>query len=254
MCSIEEAWAGQLFDGHQVQSQADLHRKYMPIGDNLLSHNNDFSACHREPQKRTKGMNTQNPSPTLTIQQQGTSTSTTSMGMGMSLNNNTLQTPSPTNSRINTLEKFAPISNNINNDNDNYNYNNNYNNNNNNNNDTYNNNYVNNNTLLNEDNDDDKVVIQKKFNTIQENAQVLTNSKYKTKNHTSPVNNNLNSNDNILQYQQFNNLLNIINKRLTKLEHDVHTTKNRNLYDMILFIIMGVLLAFIIHTIIRRKQ
>ena len=49
-----------------------------------------------------------------------------------------------------------------------------------------------------------------------------------------------------------NTLLNDINKRLIKLEHDVHTTKTRNLYDMILFIIMGILLAFIIHTIMHK--
>ena len=48
-------------------------------------------------------------------------------------------------------------------------------------------------------------------------------------------------------------LLNTINKRLPNLEHDSRTTKNRNLYDMVLFIIMGILLAFIIHNIMRHK-
>ena len=43
MCSIEEAWAGQTFDGYRVQSQADLHRKYMPISDDILTRNNEFT-------------------------------------------------------------------------------------------------------------------------------------------------------------------------------------------------------------------
>lgn len=60
MCSIEEAWAGQTFDGYPVQSQADLRRKYMPIADNLLTRNDEFSIGKKEPAPRTgnNGINT----------------------------------------------------------------------------------------------------------------------------------------------------------------------------------------------------
>ena len=60
MCSIEEAWDGQTFEVRKVQSQAELHRKYMPISDNLLERNNEFSIGRNEPQSRegTRGINT----------------------------------------------------------------------------------------------------------------------------------------------------------------------------------------------------
>lgn len=62
MCSIEEAWAGQTFEGRVVQSQADVHRKYMPITDDALERNNEFSIGRNEPQSRegTRGINTKN--------------------------------------------------------------------------------------------------------------------------------------------------------------------------------------------------
>jgi hypothetical protein len=54
MCSIEEAWAGQTFQNHKVQSQSDLHRKYMqPLSnDPFMQRNTEYSASRKEPQSR----------------------------------------------------------------------------------------------------------------------------------------------------------------------------------------------------------
>ena len=43
MCSIEEAWAGQTFEGKHVSSQGDLHKSYMSLPDDIMTHNNQFS-------------------------------------------------------------------------------------------------------------------------------------------------------------------------------------------------------------------
>ena len=43
MCSIEEAWAGQNFDGHHVSSQGDIHNAYMSIPDNVLNRDNQLT-------------------------------------------------------------------------------------------------------------------------------------------------------------------------------------------------------------------
>ena len=261
MCSIEEAWAGQLFDGHPVQSQADLHIKYMPICDNLLSPNN-YSGCYSKPQQRIKGMNTQTTAKqTLQQIQPGNNSNNNNNSNGVirsqtrknnnnNKNNNKInsnsnskttstnstQYPIPSFSQHNTFEKFAQISNNTDNTLDN-NTDNTLDDNNNNNDDDYDNN-----DLLNEDNEDERTIIQKKFNNIS-----MTN--YNNQDVKALQNNNLANQTNDIET---NTLLNDINKRLIKLEHDVHTTKTRNLYDMILFIIMGILLAFIIHAIMHK--
>ena len=59
MCSIEEAWAGQTFEGRTVTSQSDIRRKYMAVPDELLERNNEFSIGRNEPTPRdsSRGLN-----------------------------------------------------------------------------------------------------------------------------------------------------------------------------------------------------
>ena len=60
MCSIEEAWAGQTFSGKQVVSQGDIHKSYMSLPDDVMTHNNSFSMKNNESstsREFTRGIN-----------------------------------------------------------------------------------------------------------------------------------------------------------------------------------------------------
>jgi len=60
MCSIEEAWAGQTFDGKKVSSQGDIHNAYMSLPNNVLNRGNEFMVSNpNQPQTRSliRGIN-----------------------------------------------------------------------------------------------------------------------------------------------------------------------------------------------------
>lgn len=257
MCSIEEAWAGQSFEGRKVQSQADLHRKYMPISDNLLERNNEFSIGRNEPQSRegTRGINTKQ-LPQSSYSNPMSSSMSNPMGDDYSRNmkvqfannepiasnygglqprpsymsiydNANMPVPMPSTTTMGCKDNFNDINQaftvsktvdrfmNQNRE--------------------YENNNVNDvNVLLNEDNDIDRKILQKKFIGLNNNEQF---------NNTQNIN---------TQNIQFQKTLQDILQRLDYLETKIQNNYTRNMYDMVLYILVGMLISFIIYAILRK--
>jgi hypothetical protein len=263
MCSIEEAWAGQLFEGKHVQSQGDLHRKYMPITDNLLERNNEFSIGRNEPQSRqdTRGLNTK-------MLRESRIPTNSNINNANGVGNNIAQvnfaspvyngsnyagiTPRPSymsiydNAGTNVPMPIVTGRDNFNDINQAFTVS-----------DTVdrfmnqgmrqdNNSGVNSNSLLNEDNDMDNMIINKKFMNSSDNYNNNLNNNNEKFNNNS-INNS--TNDITIEYQ--NTIKQIIN-RLDKLERELHSNKARNTYDMVLYILVGMLIAFIIYAILRK--
>jgi hypothetical protein len=249
MCSIEEAWAGQTFDNYPVQSQADLRRKYMPIADNLLTRNDEFSVGNKEPAPRVgnNGINTKMIRPlnipnSSQLASNGSSINFSQAPMDgnnyggldprpgyMSIYDNAgqgLPMPADTQSQGNrspfgdinqafqvshAVERFMNRGNSNNNNNNNQ------------------------NPLLNEDNDEDVAVLTKKFNS--------TNSVSKE------------TKDSDKDLVQMQSTLQDILHRLEKLENQMHSSmgsSSRNMYDMVLYVLIGMLIAFILYSLLRR--
>lgn len=215
MCSIEEAWAGQSFEGHQVQSQADLHRKYTSITDNLLERNTEFSVGYNNPQPRTEGINTK----TLRQPRVPENRKVNTNGMDIALSSvvepasqyngvpkymNIYDTPTE---HFNDINQAFAVSNVV---------------------DRFMNNGMNNNVLLNEDNNMDRMVVQNKFAKERSNTDINTYQ-----------------NDIGVQ-------LNEIIHRLDKLETKLNLTTNRNMCDITLYILFGIILIFIIYVLLRK--
>ncbi len=246
MCSIEEAWAGQTFDNYPVQSQADLRRKYMPIADNLLTRNDEFSVGNKEPAPRVgnNGINTKMIRPlnipnSSQLASNGSSINFSQAPMDgnnyggldprpgyMSIYDNAgqgLPMPADTQSQGNrspfgdinqafqvshAVERFMNRGSSNNN---------------------------NQNPLLNEDNDEDVAVLTKKFNS--------TNSVSKE------------TKDSDKDLVQMQSTLQDILHRLEKLENQMHSSmgsSSRNMYDMVLYVLIGMLIAFILYSLLRR--
>lgn len=169
MCSIEEAWAGQTFQNYKVQSQSDLHRKYMSISPNLLERNNEVFMGHNEPQSREGlyGLNTKQ----------------------------MLPLPSNTNVHNNDINQAFTVSKTVED-------------------------FMGNN-LLNEDNEMDTKIVQQKMQSNNETDQI-----YK--------------------------LLHDIIQRLDRLDNKINMFPQRNIYDIILYILAGMLISFILYAVLRK--
>jgi hypothetical protein len=237
MCSIEEAWAGQSFEGRTVTSQADLRRKYMAVPDELLERNNEFSVGRNDPTPRdsSRGLNSRlSREPRIPNIQRATADANMQFNSVMSnqstyggleprpgymsiYDNADKQMPQPVNT--NGTERF-------------------------NNNDINNafmvSNTVNkfmNNALLDEDNDEDRIMLEKKFNQQNRNSNTSTN----TNNNITDITNN---------FQK--SLMEILN-RLDRIENQIKHNSQRNMYDIALYILIGLLIAFIVYLAISRK-
>lgn len=252
MCSIEEAWAGQTFDGYKVQSQADLRRKYMPISDDMLTRNNEFTITNKEPVSRmgNQGINTKMIRPlqianspssvmqgngadnTLSISFAENYPSTDNYGgleprpKYMSIYDNAGNTsngiPMPTQTQQGSRNSFGDI------------------------NQAFQVSPVverfmarnnNSNPLLNEDSNDDQLLLYKKFNQSDSSNQpndVVSNQGLQT------------------QITQVQTSLKDILLRLERVENELKHTVSRNMYDMILYILVGMLIAFILYSLLRK--
>jgi len=244
MCSIEEAWAGQTFEGRTVTSQADIRRKYMAVPDELLERNNEFSIGRNEPTPRdsSRGLNSKfSREPRIPNVQRSTADANMQFSSVMSnestyggleprpgymsiydnadkqnanvTSNGMMMIPQP--SITNGAERF-------------------------NNNDINNAFMVSNtvdkfmnNSLLNEDNDEDRMMLEKKFNK---------------KNHNNFTNNNVT--DITTDFQK--SLMEILN-RLDRIENQIKHNSQRNMYDIVLYILIGLLIAFIVYLAVSRK-
>lgn len=226
MCSIEEAWAGQKFEGSQVVSQGDMRLAFMNNPSNLLQSNNEFSINQQNnPMARYKsrGINSQ------------LSREPRVPNMNKKLSDGTcLQISSvmPDNKLPYLGEEPRPSFMSIYDNEDGYIY------------PHMQKNYTNNdlkqaftvsdtidqfmnvkkekdNPLLNENTNDNKLLISQKFknmNTEDNNEQILST-------------------------------LNLILTRLTKIEKQLHSS-SRNSYDIVLYIVIGMLISFLLYSII----
>ena len=255
MCSIEEAWAGQNFDGYRVQSQADLRRKYMPISDDMLTRNNEFTVTKKEPASRmaNQGINTKMVRPTQvatpTVGYSNTEAGMNGMGMNISFaeNNQPMDNyggldprpgymsiydnagqglPMPTQTQaqpgrsdfgdINQAFQVSPTVDRFMSRSNN-----------------------NSNHLLNDNSNDDQLVLYKKFNSSDRNN---TNDK-------QIIDTNIPLQSQVSQIQA--SLKNIL-FRLESVEGEIHNSGNRNMYDMVLYILVGMLIAFIFYSLLRK--
>lgn len=224
MCSIEEAWAGQKFEGSQVVSQGDMRLAFMNNPTNLLQGNNDFSINQQNnPMARYKsrGINSQ------------LSREPRVPNMNKKLSDGScLQISSvmPDNKLPYLGEEPRPSFMSIYDDADGYIY------------PHMQKNYTNNdlkqaftvsdsvdqfinvkteNPLLQENTDNNKLLISKKIQnmTTEDNNEHLLST------------------------------LNQILTRLTKIEKQLHSS-SRNTYDIVLYIVIGMLISFLLYSII----
>lgn len=272
MCSIEEAWAGQTFDGKNVISQGDMHNAYMSLPDNVLTRDNEFSISKtNSKQARTlpRGINskysrepripkalhsTNNADINISSELQPINNyggleplpsymqiyknSNSNRNSNSNSNRNTVHesiNPQPQMTNSNTIpmpvttgEKFTDIntaydvSNTLNN-------------------------FMNTNTnnMNNNKIDDDEYteeetrIINTKFNNI---------NKYNNSDTDKFVNIYPNNNVDNYELKQIYEMLNEILNKINKMEGNLHS--NRNIYDIVLYVIIGMLLSFIIYSIL----
>ena len=237
MCSIEEAWAGQTFEGRTVTSQADIRRKYMAVPDELLERNNEFSVGRGEPTPRgsSRGLNSKfSREPRIPNVKRATDDANMQFSSVMSnestyggleprpgymsiYDNADKQNANGSSNGIMMLPQQS-ISHGA---------------------ERFNNEM---NPLLNEDNDEDRMILEKKFNKQNRNNSNNSN------NSNSFTNNNVT--DITTDFQK--SLMEILN-RLDRIENQIKHNSQRNMYDIVLYILIGLLIAFIVYLAVSRK-
>ena len=238
MCSIDEAWAGQKFEGSPVVSQSDIRQSYMSIPNNLMDMNNQFSINQtHDPSTRytSRGINSQlsrvprvpvtsiHTNDNNTLQFSSTMPTDIPPYLGEAPRPHYMQVydqagetnniPMPSSMRDNfgdfntvfdvsdTVNSFMGKSNTTQLPNT----------------QKIKTNTNNNNYLLNENNNDNRKTIQKKYNSMQEYTEIKT-------------------------------LMGQVLKRLDSIESQLHIGQ-KNPCDMTLYILIGLLLAFLIYSV-----
>ena len=262
MCSIEEAWAGQNFDGLKVSSQGDIHNAYLSIPDTLLNKNNEFKVDNfNQPQPRTlsRGINAtllrEQRLPNILRNSNNSMPHTTNYVepipsyMSLSDTPQSTQSTHSTQSTQSTQSYPSPTltGNNFTDIHSAFNVS-----------DTVNH-FMNinqepfDNDLLEEDTYEDNNIINNKFNNMKvknnKNEFSNINSKNNKQNNSDSEYENNNNNESKIDTNIQLVLMDILNK-LNKIEQDLHNNNKRNLYDIILYIIVGMLLSFIIYSIL----
>lgn len=254
MCSIEEAWAGQNFDGNRVVSQGDLHNNYMSLPDNILSRDNELtfkktnqapiknlprsvnSKYSREPRVPKLLRNTNNAELNISSEmpERNNYGGLEPLPGFMSIYNNPNANDNQSNTNylypmpIMAGEQFTDIENAYTVS------------------DTLNKFMNTDSNLLDEDTDDDRTIINNKFNNMNKNNK-KTNS-FKN------VNNNNNNDSALYNDPEIKQLLNTIITKINTIELQLSNYNNRNIYDLILYIIIGILFSFCIYSIFAKKQ
>jgi len=255
MCSIEEAWAGQTFAGKPVSSQADIHKAYMSLPDDIMTHNNQFSMkANNEPQPSSlsRGLNSKySREPRVPNINRNSNDANINFSSTMPPNDN-YGGLKPRPDYMEIYDKNAPMPSmlgeqfsDINN--------------------AYNvsptvNNFMQNgmqNELLNEDTYEESIIVNNKFNNKlnnKENKSEFSNIRMHNKYNSSNSNDmNNNNNSDSISYISSNNaqvlfILQQVISKLDKIERDLHHQNSRNMYDIILYILIGMILAFIIYS------
>jgi hypothetical protein len=273
MCSIEEAWAGQNFDGKRVVSQGDLHNNYMSLPDNILNRNNDLtikktnqapsqnlprgvnSKYSREPRVPKTERNTNNASINISSEMPEINNygGLEPLPSFMSIYNNSNQSkfknvnehqsntnhsykmsqmsmpmPVMTGEQFTDIENAYTVSDTLNN-------------------------YMNSDTnLLDEDTDDERLIINNKFTNMNKNKNNNKNNSFQNVNNNS--NQKHNSNTTIYNDPELKHLLNTIIKKIDTIELQLSNYNNKNIYDLILYIVIGILLSFCIYSMFNKKN
>ena len=262
MCSIEEAWAGQTFD-KKVLSQGDFHNNYMSLPDNLLTRDNELtikktnegqvknlprginSKYSREPRVPKIVRNTSNADINISSEMPemknygGLDPLPSYMSIYNNANSNNQTSnysypmPIMTGEHFTNIEDAYTVSDNLNK-------------------------YMNlEPNLLDEDTDEEKNIITNKFTNMNKTNMNKSNKfKNLTKNKDYYNNNNNNNNDNNDTYNddlEIKDLLNTIIKKINNIETQLSNYNNKNIYDLILYIIIGILLSFCIYSIFSKK-
>jgi hypothetical protein len=253
MCSIEEAWAGQTFAGKPVSSQADIHNAYMHIPDDLLTRNNEFSVSNpNEPQSRngTRGINSkysrQPRVPNMSRNSDNANINISSvmppldnygginprpayMSIYDKSNNNDPMPMMLSKDNFNNLENAFKVSDTVNRfmniDNTNKNFN----------------------DLQLEDTEEDRQMINTKFNKNRSNNS-------NTSNNSNNFTDTSSTTDNSISNMQFQMILQSILMKLDKLESDLNHNQSRNMYDISLYILIGMIISFMLYTIISNMK
>uniref|UniRef100_A0A6C0F0K8 Uncharacterized protein n=1 Tax=viral metagenome TaxID=1070528 RepID=A0A6C0F0K8_9ZZZZ len=257
MCSIEEAWAGQNFEGKPVVSQGDIRKAYMSLPDNLLSRNNEFAISSKEPNNRdlTRGINSKySREPRVPNRSVNSNNGTANINFSSTMptgNNYSGVEPRPAYMEIYDRNAPSPVMSkdhfsdvdsafNVSNTVDNFmksgmNMNINMNS------DMNNDMNSTTNPLLNEDTPEDEIVFNNKISNRNMNQN-------KSQFNDVKPNNIYNSSDSFADTQVLVMLQQILSK-LDRLEGNLHHQQSRNMYDIILYILIGMLLSFILYSI-----
>ena len=255
MCSIDEAWAGQTFSGKPVVSQSDIHNSYMSIPDDIMTHNNQFSFKYNGEQKPSlsRGINSK-----LTREARVPKINRNSNNANINFsstmppyNNYGGLNPRPDYMKIYDTagpspimigEQFSDISNAYTISNDA--------------NDFMKRGEAELNNLLNEDTEIENKIVNTKYNNKKmNNMNNFENIKQPSKYNSSDGNSYGNSSSNDTQLLII--LQQVINK-LDSLEYNIQSlhnnNKTKNMYDIILYILFGMILSFILCSIFSSKR
>ena len=272
MCSIEEAWAGQTFSGKPVSSQGDLHKAYMSLPDDIMTHNNQFSMkANNEPQSSnlSRGINSKySREPRVPNINRNSNNANIKFSSTMPpIDNYGGLNPRPQYMEI--YDKAAPLPNmlgeqftDINNAYDvsptlnNFMQNQNGNN---------GKNGMNNELLLEDIPEEIDIVNNKYIKKNNQNNQNNQNKNYfsnirtpnrydssdKKYNDSDEYINSLESRNDISssEHQQILFILQQVISKLDKIESDLHHHKSRNMHDIILYILIGMLISFILYSV-----
>jgi hypothetical protein len=261
MCSIDEAWAGQTFGGKSVVSQSDIHNAYMSIPDDITTHNNQFSFKYNGEQKPSlsRGINSK-----LTREARVPKINRNSNNANINFsstmppyNNYAGVEPRPDYmqiydtagpSPVMTGEQFSDISSAYNVSNTT--------------NDFMARGEAKLNSLLNEDNELERKIINiknnnKKMNNMNNFANIKQISKYNSSDSDSYDNSYSDSNNSSSNDTQILIILQQVINKLDNLEYNMnslHNHKTKNMYDIILYILFGMILSFILCSIFSSKK
>ena len=276
MCSIEEAWAGQTFSGKQVSSQSDIHKSYMALPDDITNHNNQFSLKSNNappPRDLTRGINSKYsreprvPNINRKIDNSNNSGISDNSNINfssimppldnyggikprpayMEIYDKSVPMPVMSGERFTNIENAFEVSNTVNN-------------------------FMQsgmNNELLNEGTSEEFDIINNKisvkerqnennnnnnnnnFTNIKQTSKYNSSDRVNYNDESSNVSSNASSNVSSNETQILIILQQILDKldKLDKIERDLHSHQSRNMYDIILYIIMGMILSFILYSI-----
>lgn len=274
MCSIEEAWAGQEFGGKHVTSQGDIRKAYMEIPNNLLNRNNEFSINKsnlQPPRDYSRGVNSQRSrSPRISNISKNTNDGNINFTTVLPPENNYGglnprpnymqlydQTSGPVanqgSDRFTDISDAFNVSETVNEFMD-----------------PDNNTTITQNPLLNEDTDEEVSIINSKNNSKNQNKSNFLNIKdtrVRKYNSSNSNNNREYDNDNIDSNISSNITSNITSNssdilalqmalqqilfKLDKIEQDLHSHNSRNLYDIAIYILIGMILSFMLYSMFR---